>query len=165
MKLTNKLTITLALLFINIATSLAATQSIGVIVIKSDGTTHELELEAIDRMEIGTQAVEIHHTSGTSSTHNITDIDRINIGVAVAGIDRVLADTGDIAVWPTTTTGNVYIKGAAAGTPIAVYTLSGQCVANAHTSSDGATTINIATLAPGVYVVAVGSHSVKITKK
>lgn len=145
--------------------AMLADGGIGVAVVKADGTVHAVELDHIDRIDIADDNVTVHHRSGQSASHDIADIERIDIGVAVAGIDRVMEDDGDIAVWPTTVDNTLNIRGAAQATPIAVYNIGGACVATATAGTDATVTLDLSAIAPGAYIVTIGNHSVKIIKK
>lgn len=166
MKLSKLLT-TITLLAVAAAPVAMKADGVGVAIVKSDGSVHNVELLHIDRIAIGPDAVTLHHRVGESVSHDIADIERIDIGVNVvtAGIDEITA-AGDIAVWPTLVETALNVKGAPAEARISVYTLAGVLAATAAADAAGAATLDLSALAPGAYIVAIdGNHSVKIVKK
>lgn len=135
---------------------------IGVAVIKADGSTHNVEIADIQRIDIASDALTIHQNSGTSTGHAYADIERLDIGVALSGISGITAD-GSVAVWPTLVTESVNVSGAPAGTRVVVYNVAGSAVASA-VAPDGTLSVDMSALSAGAYIVSVGKHSVKIVK-
>lgn len=136
----------------------------GVAIIKADGTQHTVEFAALHRIDIGETAVTVHHTTAEPTTHNMADIERIDIGTDVSGIADITA-RGEIAVWPTVATDVVNVAGAKADAAVKLFDLNGRCVASAQTDNSGAASLNVAALTPGAYVLGVANHTVKIIKK
>lgn len=145
------------------AASAALAQSLGVAIIKADGSTHTVEFESLNRIDISAGTVTVHHATAEPVTHNMADIDRIDIGTDVAGIADITAD-GSIAVWPTVVTSTINVAGAGNDTSVTVISLAGQQVATAKTV-DGKAVIDLSAATPGVYIINVGKHTVKIIKK
>ena len=134
-----------------------------VVVISNDGNQRQELLEDIDRIEIGATALTIKNVGGASETVDYTDIDRIMIGAEWTAVQRVTAP-GEIAVWPTATTGIVNISGLEAGTAVTVFDIKGAVAANAVATGE-ITSLNLGQLPAGVYVVTAANQSVKIIKK
>lgn len=137
---------------------------LGVAIVKADGTVTEHSFEAIDRIEIGTADITVHHAQGEPAVHAMADIDRIHIGAALSSINEALAH-GNMAVWPTLVTGTVNIAGAAPETPVAVYDAAGQCFLATKTDGSGAASIDMSKAAPGTYILSAAKASVKLIKK
>ena len=104
----------------------------------------------------------IHHMAGNKTDHSYADVERIDIGVKLSGIDGIVAD-GSIAVWPTLVKESINVSGATPGTPVAVYDLDGVIVASAKVA-DTTLSLDLSTLSAGAYIVVVGKQSVKILK-
>ncbi len=135
---------------------------IGIAVIKADGSTHSVEISDIRKIDIASDALTIHHMAGNKTGHSYADVERIDIGVKLSGIDGIVAD-GSIAVWPTLVKESINVSGAPAGTPVAVYDLDGAVVASAKVT-DATLSLDLSTLSAGAYIVVVGKQSVKILK-
>lgn len=149
-----------------LAPQTATCESVGVAIVKTDGTTHHVVFEDIDRIEIGSGSVTVHHATSATTTHDMADIERIDIGVS--GLSSGIADAvaeGSIAVWPTVVESSINIAGAVADTTVNVFSINGRNVASAKTDADGSASVNLAGLPAGHYIVAVGAHTVKIVKK
>lgn len=141
-------------------------EGIGVAIVKADGSVHQVELQHVERIDIGPEAVTLHRASGQSVAHDIAQVERIDIGVDVTdGISQIAA-AGDIAVWPTLVETSLNVAGAPAQAPISVYSVAGSAVAIANANSGGTATLDLSQLPAGAYVVAIAErHSVKIVKK
>lgn len=144
----------------------ALCESVGVAIVKVDGTTHHVVFEEIDRIEIGNESVTVHHATAAPATHAMADIQRIDIGVSglSSGISNAVAE-GSIAVWPTVVESSINIAGAPAETAINVFSINGRNVASTKTDADGSASVNLSGLPAGHYIIAVGAHTVKIVKK
>lgn len=160
-----KLKVIIAGLALGVALLLPSTmqaEGVGVAVIKTDGSTHHVELAAIERIDIASGALTIRHVSGSSSEHAYADIERMDIGVALSGIAGIVAD-GSVAVWPTSVRESVNVSGAPAGTRVTVYNIAGSAVASA-VCGEGVLSVDLSALSAGAYIVSVGRQSVKIVK-
>lgn len=135
----------------------------GIIVIARDGSRHEVIFDNLNYIEIGNTAVTVHHSDGDSHTHDYTDVDRILIGAKTSAIDNVTA-AGDIAIWPSTVVEAVNVAGAKAGAVITVADTAGRQFTTSA-DSDGTAIIDVTAMAPGVIIVNVNNHSVKLIKK
>lgn len=140
-----------------------AAETVGVIVVKADGSTYELELSAVDRIAFGTSGVAVVNTGGQSTEFVYADIDRIMLGKELTGISEI-SSGGDIAVWPSVVRNIINIAGAEPGTEVRVYSLDGALVA-AGRCSDAALSLDLSSAPAGMCLVAVGNQTVKIIKK
>lgn len=141
-------------------------EGIGIAVVKADGTIHEVEFDRIDRVDITPEAITIHQQSGESVSHDVAQVERINIGVktGLSGIENVI-EPGDIAVWPTKVETGLNVQGLTKPTTIAVYSLSGVLIKSIDTPADSNVTIDLSALSAGHYIVKIGEkHSVRIIK-
>ncbi len=141
----------------------AAAADKAVVVIGKDGSQHEVLLNAVSRIEVGTEYITLHEAEGNSTQHAISDIDRIMVGTESTSIKEIVSK-GNVAVWPTVTDGLVNVAGATAGAEVKVYDLNGALVQSA-TASEGNATINLSGAKSGMYVVSVAGNTVKIIKK
>ena len=134
----------------------------GVVVISADGTRTEATLADVQRIEIGSESLTLHHAGGQ---HNVAfaDLDRILIGAETSAV-KDLIGKGDIAIWPTRTSSTVSATGLEAGTIITAHSTAGALAAKATADADGNATVNLSSAAAGVYIVSAGKHSVKIIK-
>lgn len=135
----------------------------GVVLVKADGSQVQHVLGDVDRIAVGSQSVTLHHRSGDTHEVAFGDLDRILVGAEVTALSGILAE-GDIAVWPTLTTGAVNATGLKAGATVEVYSIDGQLVAAAKADSNGTATLDITSATAGIYIVAVEGNSVKIVK-
>ncbi|MBD5219228.1 MAG: hypothetical protein HDS72_03155 [Bacteroidales bacterium] len=140
-----------------------AAEGVGVIVVKADGTSYEIELAQVDRINFGSSDVEVVGTSGQSQEFAYADVDRIMLGSPLSGISFITSE-GNIAVWPKTVSSTLNIAGAQPGTEVRVYTIGGQLAASGR-CSDGTLTLDLGNAPAGVCIVAVGNFTVKIIKQ
>lgn len=140
-----------------------AEATVGVIVVKADGSNYELELAQVDRISFGASGVSLVSTSGETEEFAYADVDRIMLASPLSAI-RDITSRGDIAVWPTAVHSTVNIAGAEPGTEVRVYSLGGSLVASGR-CQDGTLSLDLSSAPAGVCIVAVGNHTVKIIKK
>lgn len=136
----------------------------GVVIVGSDGSQIEHSLNNVVRIAVGTESVTLHHSSGDTHEMQFGDLDRILIGAQLSAIEKIMAP-GDIAVWPTATTGAVNVAGAEAGTVVEIYNLEGKLTATSKVNENGAATLDISAATSGIYLVTTNGHTVKIVKK
>ena len=136
----------------------------GIIVIDTDGSRQEIPFTALDRITFGSSQVTVKTKDAQNSKdYSYSAIDRILIGESTASISDITAE-GRIAVWPTITSSIINVSGAAEGTKVSVYNINGTLVASTEVADD-TTVIDLAAAHSGVYIVTIGSQSVKILKK
>lgn len=136
----------------------------GVVVISKDGTQKEVPLAHVHRIDIGDSGITLHHKAGNPSEVAYENLDRLLIGAELSGIKEIVAD-GSMAVWPTRVTSDINVTGATNGAPIKVYSTSGALVASSTVGADSSATIDMSGVASGVYIITVGTHSVKFIKE
>lgn len=153
----------LALCLLGGAGSAIASGQKSVVVVSKDGTRQEVILPEVQRIDIGTEGIVLHTTTGSPIEVSHGNLDRILIGEESTAVKEAIAG-GNIAVWPTRVSDNVNVGGLEGGCPVSVFDLSGALVASATASPDGLATMSLAALRPGVYLVSTGSVSVKIIK-
>ncbi len=134
-----------------------------VVVISTDGTQRQETLANVDRIEIGVNSLTLKTTSGGSQTVAYNELDRILVGAEYSAIQQITTPD-EVAVWPTVTSDLLNISGLKAGQAVAVYDLKG-AIALKAVVTDGLTTLSLAALPSGAYIVNAGEHSVKIIKK
>lgn len=143
---------------------LKASAEKGVVLVSTDGSQTEHALADVMRIAVGSESVTLHHSSGEAHEMPYDNLDRILIGAQLSAVEKLMAE-GDMAVWPTTTTGTVNVAGANAGTPIEIYNVEGRLVTSAKVSDNGTATLDIATSTPGIYFATINGRTVKIVKK
>lgn len=136
----------------------------GVILIDSDGNQRQMTLAEVKRVEIGTSGLTLQHVDGSSSAYEYANIDRLLIGAETTTVKNLMSE-GEIAVWPTRTSSSVNITGAKQATTVSVHSLNGAPVCSTQADSDGSATVDLSSSNAGVYIITVGSHSVKIVKE
>lgn len=134
-----------------------------VVVISADGTQRQELLTNVDRIEIGETSLTLKTAGGETRTTAYDELDRVLIGTEYSAIQQITSP-GDIAIWPTVTSDNLNVSGLRAGDAVTVYDLRGSLAVRA-TATDGVTTVSLASLPTGAYIVTAGNHSVKIIKK
>lgn len=134
-----------------------------VVVISADGSQRQELLSDVDKIEIGTEALTLVTIGGETSTVPYSDLDRILVGAEYSAIKEITTPS-DIAVWPTTTSDRVNISGLAPGSPITVFALNGTQVL-AVKASESLTSISLAGLPAGIYILTVDKTAVKIVKQ
>lgn len=133
-----------------------------VVMLGKDGTSYDLALKDVDRINFSAAGAELLGNSGEHHAMNYADIDRILIGSTLSVSD--LTAKGEIAVYPSVTDGPLNVVGIEPGTDIYVYDISGRRI-TAVTAQDSAVTLDLSDAPAGVMAVRIGMHSVKIIKK
>lgn len=146
-----------------IAPAIVSAQGKAVVMLAKDGTSYELPLDKVSRIDFNPSEVALHGRGGEVKTMPYADINRILIGADPAGLTE-LFEKGEIAVWPSPTTGPLSIAGAEVGTLVRVYDQKGVLVASAKVGDD-TLVLDISNASPGLAVVQIGNMSVKIMKK
>ncbi|MDE6652827.1 MAG: T9SS type A sorting domain-containing protein [Muribaculaceae bacterium] len=135
-----------------------------VVVIDTDGARQEIALSNLDRVAFGASEVTLQpRDSQEPLRYAYSSVDRIMFNESTSALSALAAD-GRVVVWPTVTSSSVNIAGAPENTMVNVYGADGATVASA-TAADGTLSIDLSGVPQGLYVVAVGSQSVKILKK
>lgn len=78
-------------------------------------------------------------------------------------VDKVAES--NLAIYPNPATDWLYITGAAPGASVSLHALDGQLLYQSTTSAVGATSIELVALAPGCYILQVGSDKKQIIKQ
>ncbi|MDE6418771.1 MAG: T9SS type A sorting domain-containing protein, partial [Duncaniella sp.] len=133
-----------------------------VVVIGTDGSQRQELLADVARIEIGPSSLTLMSAGGTNETFDYSAIDRVLIGAEWNAVKQLTTE-GEIAVWPTVTTDIVNISGLNEGDAVTVFDLKGSTVVKAS-ATEGLTTVNLAGLPAGLYVVTANNKSVKIIK-
>lgn len=133
-----------------------------VVMLAKDGTSYSLPIKDVNRINFGAAQVELLGNNGESNSLAYGSVDRILLNAELTAIDQIRK--GDIAVYPTVTTGTLTVAGVEKGTEIAVFDLSGRCVEKLVAASE-TLSLNLSSAAPGALIVKVGTRSVKIIKK
>lgn len=141
----------------------AIAQEQAVVMLGKDGSTYELALSEVSRIDFGTTEVTLTGTAGQSKAMPYNDINRILIGSPKSGIANLIAK-GEVAVYPSVTAGPLTIEGVEGGTEIAVYDLNGVLVRQTR-ATDTTVQLDLSDVAPGMMIVRVGKYPVKIIKK
>ncbi len=132
-------------------------------VLAKDGSSFEFAISGIYRINFGAQTIDLVEKNGTASSLAYNDIDRILIGDNKSGINHI-AGKGNIAIYPSVTTGPLTIAGLEAGTEVELFDIKGVSIVKT-TAKDSSISLNIADAPKGVVIVKVGKHSTKIFKK
>lgn len=133
------------------------------IVIPQSGDSYSVKMADVDRINLGTNQVTVVTNSGDKKSYGYNEVDRIKIAAQPVGISQITSE-GNIAVWPTIVTSTLHIAGAAEGTPVMVYDMSGILVAEGKASSE-TLDLNLRNASAGVCIVKVGNKTVRIVKK
>ena len=127
-----------------------------------DGTPHVVQMSQVKTLKIAGDDVLLLSADGaTVATHNMADIDKIELTADVTAINtpnKVQAVT--IRYNGTTITASGMTNGRA----LTVYGTSGAVVAKAK-ARDGKATINVSELGAGVYVVKTDGQTLKMVKR
>lgn len=145
------------------ASSFAQTQEKGVVLIDRQGNRTEMAYTALDRIGLGEKGVTLVSRSGESAETYYANVDRILIGAAVSGLESAVAEAA-VAVWPTVTEGPLNVKSDLKA-EVTVTAMNGATVVRATAQPATPMSLDLAHLAPGVYIVNVGDCQVKIIKK
>lgn len=127
-----------------------------------DGTPHVVQMSQVKTLKITGDDVLLLSADGTTvATHNMADIDKIELTADVTAINtpnKVQAVT--IRYNGTSITAS----GMTNGHVLTVYATSGAVVAKAK-ARDGKATINVSDLGAGVYVVKTDGQTLKMVKR
>lgn len=149
--------------FLSLAFAFATNaQDTKVNVLYLDGTPHVVQMSQVKTLKITGDDVLLLSADGTTvATHNMADIDKIELTADVTAINtpnKVQAVT--IRYNGTSITAS----GMTNGHVLTVYATSGAVVAKAK-ARDGKATINVSDLGAGVYVVKTDGQTLKMVKR
>ena len=130
----------------------AIAQEQAVVMLGKDGSTYELALSEVSRIDFGTTGVTLTGTAGQSKAMPYADINRILIGSPKSGIADLIAK-GEVAVYPSVTAGPLTIEG-----------VEGILVRQTR-AADTTVQLDLSDVAAGMMIVRVGKYPVKIIKK
>lgn len=160
-KLLNFLRGSLAVLLLGSTASAVAADTTNVVVVQQDGSTYEVPMPTMDKIEFAGDGFMISH-EGISKWFDYSQVDRILFGAEANAVSEAVAK-GDIAVWPSPATDIVNITGLTEGTTVDIYTNSGVRIASA-TASEGTLRLDISASPVGTLILKAGDISVKILK-
>lgn len=135
----------------------------GIAVVKKDGSQTEVSFERLDRLDIGKDGITVRNADGTSADIPYAELSKVLIGVATTSAS--LPDAAAFAVYPTRTTGNVYVAGLPQGTTVSACSTAGVVAASTSAGSDGNAVLNLAQAPSGIYLVSAAGKTVKIVKE
>lgn len=135
----------------------------GIAVVKKDGSQTEVSFECLARLDIGKDGITVRNTDGTYADVPYAELSKILIGVATTSAS--LPDDAAFAIYPTRTTGNVYVAGLPQGTTVSACSTAGVIAASASADSDGNALLNLAQAPSGIYLVSAAGKTVKIVKE
>ena len=143
--------------------AIASAQGNSVVMLAKDGTTYELALDRVSTIDFKSTEVLLNGKGGEVKAMPYADIKKIIIGSDGAGLTELTAN-GEIAVWPSPTTGPLQITGVETGTRILAYDQKGILVASA-TAADTTVALDITNATTGIVVLKIGDKTVKVIKK
>lgn len=127
-----------------------------------DGTSYYSKIAQTERIEIGNGSVTVVTTDGETTTHRMSDIDKIEFTSQSTATQATTASAGTVSFAVSGST--ISVSGAADGTTVTLYNAAGQLVAST-TSRGGRATIDAACHAAGAYIIKASGLSQKIIKK
>lgn len=135
-----------------------------IVVVDNDGIRQEIALSNLDRLTFGASQVSVQTRDNQEPLqYAYSSVDRILLNESMSALPSVASD-GSVTVWPTVISSTVNIAGVPEGAIVNVYGADGSAAASAS-ATDGTLTIDLSDIPQGVYIVSVGSQSVKILKK
>lgn len=138
----------------------------GIVVVRADGSTSEMPISKVARVDFGASAITIvpSEDGAPSQAVAISDIDRINFAdIKLSQISDIDPDAR-LAVWPTLTSGIVYASGTDAAARVDIFDMAGRLVASAPGSPE-TIQLDISGCPAGHYILRAGQTSVRIVKK
>lgn len=151
-----------ALLLISCLTASAQSNVGKVNVLYLDGTSHEVKMSEVARMEVADGNMKlIGKDAANTKTHKISDIKRIELTGSVTAIASLRQDN---AITIRSNGYKITAEGIADGTTLEVYSQNGQLMGKAK-AYDGHATYDATSLPLGIYVVKAGTGSLKMVKK
>lgn len=130
-----------------------------VTVLDNDGSTCQVEVPELDRIEVGTETLTLRQYDGSQCTHQIADIDRITVSRTNGAAS--LATDGKIALWTEGST--LHAAGLVPGQALTVADMGGTAL-NAKADANGCLSLDITALAAGPLAVKTADRSAKIMK-
>ncbi len=150
-----------ALFFCGVALTAVADEG-KVDVLYVDGTSHVIMLSQVAKLQVADgNAVFSDKGGNTTATHKIADIEKISL---TAGTTSVASLKGGNDVTLRSNDNMISAEGLANGKQLEIYTTSGELVGKS-VSADGKATVNVQSLANGVYVIKAGGKSLKMVKR
>lgn len=149
--------------FLSLAFAFATyAQDTKVNVLYLDGTPHVVQMSQVKTLKITGDDVLLLSADGTTvATHNMADIDKIELTADVTAINTPSKVQAVTIRYNGT---SITASGMTNGHVLTVYATSGAVVAKAK-ARDGKATINVSDLGAGVYVVKTNGQTLKMVKR
>lgn len=149
--------------FLSLAFAFATNaQDTKVNVLYLDGTPHVVQMSQVKTLKITGDDVLLLSADGTTvATHNMADIDKIELTADVTAINTPSKVQAVTIRYNGT---SITASGMTNGHVLTVYATSGAVVAKAK-ARDGKATINVSDLGAGVYVVKTDGQTLKMVKR
>ena len=160
-KLFNLLRSALAVVLIGTAAAAAAADTKMVVVVERDGSTYDVAMPEMDKIEFAGDGFMIIH-DGVSKWFDYSQVDRILLGAPATSVESI-ASEGRLVVWPSPAVDTVNIAGLPDGAETRAYTTGGVLVASA-VSADGIARLDVTNAPAGTLIVAADGRTVKIIK-
>lgn len=160
-KMYKKLTLSLGLAAM-MSAPLMAEQAPGLRIIHRDGTASDMELAAVERIEIAGNAIKVVPVSGETREIAMADIDRIVLPGGMSAVDAIEDIDG---VTMTVEGQSLVINGTLPSATVELYSLDGARVMSVKTADGAATVIDMSGLSSGIYVAVTGKYAQKILKQ
>lgn len=140
----------------------ASAQSGKVDVLYVDGSSHEVSISQVARLQVkGDDVVLLGQDSTAVATHKLADIEKIRLTATTDGISK-LATSSRLVFRSNGNT--VSVENIADGQTLEIYSANGQLVGKA-TAQGGKATVSVASLANGVYAVKAQGQQLKMVKR
>lgn len=132
------------------------------VVVDKEGQQYETAIPDVAKVDFDTFSFTVQTKSGDRTTYDYETTARINLA-ASSGISLQDKDV-NLAVWPIPATTTLNVRGAATGSIIRIYDMSGAERMTCATR-DGITSLDVSGLTAGQYILHTGNTSVKFIKK
>ena len=143
--------------------ALSATADDGKVdVLYVDGTSHVITLSQVAKLQVADDNAVFYGKDGKiTETHKISDIEKITLTAATSSISQTKGENGIVV----RSDGNtVSVEGLADGKSLEIFSAGGELLKKAASVGDKAS-VDVSSLANGVYVVKADGKSLKMVKR
>lgn len=148
---------------IMLSATLAVEAASNLVVHYKSGQTspQEFPMSEITRLTFADGKLGLNRTSGDATTIRLADIDRLTFDVK-SGVEDVLPESSNAGLVYNRASALLSVAGITAETCLRIYSMSGATLLTIPNYAGEQ--VSVATLAPGIYVVAAGNNNFKFVK-
>ncbi len=141
-----------------------ASDSNEMIVISTDNSQTAYVISNIEKITFNSGVMTVHSTNADSN-HDLLTTRKIVFSLVDTSDKNANKESSNIKVYPNPVVSTIYINGIPENEALSIYSIKGEKFAVNKNPYEGTTSINVSNLPTGIYILQIGTQSVKFTKK